>query len=97
MKQEVLDFISNEVNAMTGNIKEEELNAIKEFMVKEAIENAELNGSWINAITGTTLNGVDNFNNRTDLINSITVADLQNFLKNLLDQNNYRVVITEAE
>lgn len=97
MKQEVLDFISNEVKAMTGNIKEDELNAIKEFMIKEAIENAELNGSWINAITGTALNGVDNFNNRTDLINSITVADLQNFLQNLLNQNNYRIVITEAE
>lgn len=97
MKQEVLDFISNEIKAMTGNIKEEELNAVKEFMVKEAIEDAELNRSWINAITGTALNGVDNFNNRTDLINSITVADLQNFLKNFLDQNNYRVVITEAE
>lgn len=97
MKEQVLDFIANEMKAMTGNITEDELNAIKEFMVKEAVEAQELNSSWVNAITGASLNGVDNFNNRVDLINSITVADLQNFMSNMLGQNNYRVVITEPK
>ncbi|MDE7125516.1 MAG: insulinase family protein, partial [Muribaculaceae bacterium] len=97
MKQEVLDFIANEIKAMTGNITDDELNAVKEFMVKEATENAELNNPWLNAITGTLINGVDTFNNRVELINSVTVADVQNFLKNLIDQNNYRLVISEPE
>ncbi len=97
MKQQVLDFISAEIKAMTGNIKDEELAAIKEFMVKEAGEDAELNGPWLSAITGTLINGVDTFNGRADLINSITVADLQNFLSELIKQGNYRVVISEPE
>lgn len=97
MKKEVLDFISNEFQAMTGNITEEELSKVKEFMVKEAKENLELNSPWLDAITSTTLNGVDSFNGKIDAINAITVADVQNFMKSLLDQNNYRVIITEAE
>ncbi len=97
MKKEVLDFIENEIKALTGNITDAELAEIKEFMVKEALENAELNGPWLNAITGYNTNGVDNFTNRVDVINSITVADLQDFLKSMIDQNNYKVVITEPK
>lgn len=95
MKKEVLDFIQNEFKAMTGNITEEELAKIKEFMVKEAKENLELNSPWLDAISDTTLNGVDTFNGEIDAINAITVDDVQNFMKALLDQNNYRIVITD--
>lgn len=96
MKAEVLDFINKEFHNMTENVTEDELSNIKEFMLKEANESLELNSSWVDAITSTQLNGVDNFNNKIEAINSITVADIQNFMKNLLDQNNYRVIVTEA-
>ena len=46
-------------------------------------------------MTATTLNGVDTFNGAPEIINSITVADVQNFVKGLLDQNNYRVIVVD--
>ena len=92
MKQEVLDFIKNEMTALSSNITEEELSAVKEFMVKDAVEKTELNHPWLSAMTTTTLNGVDTFNGAPEIINSITVADVQNFVKGLLDKNNYRVI-----
>lgn len=95
MKQEVLDFIKNEMTALSSNITEEELSAVKEFMVKDAVEKTELNHPWLSAMTTTTLNGVDTFNGAPEIINSITVADVQNFVKGLLDQNNYRVIVVD--
>lgn len=95
MKQEVLDFIKNEMTALSSNITEEELSAVKEFMVKDAVEKTELNHPWLSAMTATTLNGVDTFNGAPEIINSITVADVQNFVKGLLDQNNYRVIVVD--
>ncbi len=95
MKQQVLDEINIILKDMTVNIAEDELNPIKEFMVKEAGEDLEDNSAWIGTMSATTLNGVDIFTGKTDVINSITTADLQNFFKQLLDQNNIHTVVLD--
>lgn len=96
MRKEVLDFIEAEINRMQSDIKPEELAKVTEFMVKEATENKENNSGWLNGITGFTLNEVDTFNGDVDVIQSVTVEDVQNLVKELINQGSYRIVTLDA-
>ena len=93
----VLTFISSEIKGMETNITEDELNPIKEFMVKNAIEARELNGAWLGAMVGNITNNVDTFNDAENEIKSITLDDVKNFMKQVNSQNNYHVVVLEPE
>ncbi|MDE6152618.1 MAG: insulinase family protein [Muribaculaceae bacterium] len=95
MKAEVLDFIAKEFKAMESNITTEELAKVVEFMVKNANEDHELNSPWINAISSSLINNVDTFNGVVDVLNSITVQDVQDYMKALNASGNYRVVIMD--
>ena len=95
LKEKVLGMIKNEFVDMESNISEVEFNKVKEFMVKSQTEALEKNNSWLNGLAGFQFNGVDTFNNAIATINSITVADVQNFMKELNKQGNYRVVILD--
>ncbi len=95
MKEEVLDFIKGQFKAMESDVTAEELNPIKEFMVKSFTENKEKNGAWLNAILGTLINGVDTFNGNVDTMNKITINDVMNFMKAMNSQGNYRVLILD--
>ena len=95
MKDEVLAAVHSIINDMTSTVKAEELNPVKEYMIKDAAESLEKNDEWVNAISATGLNGVQTFTNAADVINGITVESVQNFMRQLLDQNNYRVVILD--
>lgn len=97
LKDKVLGIIADEFKAMESNVTVEELNKVKEFMVKSATEALEKNESWLNEISGATMNGVDTFNDAVAAINAITVEDVQNFMKQLNAQGNYRVVILDPE
>ena len=97
MKDEVLPFIKGEFKTMETNVTPDELNPIKEYMVKVFTENREKNPAWRSAILGTLANGVDTFNGNVDTVNSITVQDVMDFMKALNAQNNYRVVILDPE
>ena len=95
LKEKVLGMIKAEFVDMESNVTEEELNKVKEFMVKSATEAKEKNSSWMRALTGMQLNGVDTFNKSIETINAITVEDVQNFMKEVNKQGNYRVVILD--
>jgi zinc protease len=95
MKDEVLSEIHKMYFDMAENISDDELNPVKEFMVKSVKESLERNEGWSNAISGAALNGVDTLNGAIEAINKITTADLKAFVKQVLDQNNYRVYILE--
>ncbi|MBD5257964.1 MAG: insulinase family protein [Barnesiella sp.] len=97
MKQEVLDFIAAEIERMQSNVTQEELNKVVEFMVKSANEGKEQNSSWLSAIGGWLENGVDTFNNNVAELQSITTDDIQQFLKDLMAQGNYAIVVLDPE
>ena len=92
MKKEVLDFIKSQYKAMESDVTAEELNPIKEYMVKSFTEAKEKNGPWLGAIVGYLINGVDTFNNNIETVNSITVQDVMDFMKALNAQGNYRTL-----
>lgn len=97
MKDEVLNVIAAEFKSMGENVTEEEINKAKEYMVKNYKADLEKNGSWISAITGTRLNGVNNWEDYINVITGITVDDVKAFANKLHDQGNYHVVIVDPE
>ncbi|MDE7155055.1 MAG: insulinase family protein, partial [Muribaculaceae bacterium] len=97
MKKEVLDFIANEFVRMQSTVKEEEVQKQVEYLVKTNTANKDRNGSWLGAMTGYALNGVDTFTNNVETAKSITVADVEDFMKRLASEGNYRVVILNPE
>lgn len=66
----------------------ENLNKVKEFMLKKHKENIKENGYWINVLNEYFWENTDMNTGYDDIVNSITAKDLQDFTKALLDQNN---------
>ena len=97
LRDQVLDFISGEIKNMEKNVTADELDPVKEYLIKDYTEAKDKNEGWMGAISGWLNNGVDSFNPAIDNISSITVADVMDFMKKLNAQKNYRVVILEAE
>ncbi|MDE5786325.1 MAG: insulinase family protein, partial [Duncaniella sp.] len=95
MKQEVLDFIANEFKAMETGITPDEIAPAKEYMAKSYAESLEKNGPWLSAISSFQLNGVDSFNERAAVLETITVDDVMNYMRQLNSQNQYQVIILD--
>ena len=97
LKDQVLAAIAAEFKAMEQNITLEELNKVKEYMVKTYGERMEQNSAWASAIARWTLTGVNTMSNSQAEVSAITPADVQKFMKKLNKQNNYRVVILDPQ
>ncbi len=94
-RAEVLKVIADEFKGMESNITAEELAKVVEFSVKNVNEALTQNDAWLNAMAGEALNGVDTFHGAEEMYKAMTVADIQNFMKKLNAQGNYRVVLLE--
>lgn len=101
MKPELLDkvlgIIAGEFEAMSqpGNVTAEELNKVKEYMIKSAKNNLTENGPWLSAMSSYEILPKDGFLNAVAEIESITPADIESFVRDLMKQNNYRVFVME--
>lgn len=93
MREDVLAAIDTMLKEMGENITPEELNPIKEFMVKTATSNLEENEAWLSAIGGNARNGVDTFNGQAEVINSITPADVMKFWNDVMAQGNRTLIL----
>ncbi len=91
----VLGIISQEFKNMEGDIKPEELQKVQEYMVKQYRADCEENSDWLGWIGGWLRNGVDTYTGYEDLVNSLTPADVQEFMKRINAAGNYRVVLLE--
>lgn len=96
-KDEVLAVIKDMFNGMTQSVTAEELAPVVEYMIKSNEEALKENSDWAGSITATTLNGQQIFLGREEVLKSITPADVQNFMKAVLDQGNYRVITLDPE
>lgn len=93
MKDKVLGIIKDEFKAMESNITDTELSKVKEYLVKTYTANKERNAAWLGAIDNYLTTGVDAFNGNIEMVNAITIADVQDFMKRMNAQNNYRIVV----
>ncbi|MDE6831257.1 MAG: hypothetical protein K2J07_00790, partial [Muribaculaceae bacterium] len=92
---EVLDFIAGQLKAMESDITESELANIKEMMVTDINEAIEQNDYWMNCIVSHNINGVDILNGAVDIVNSLTVDDVKDFMKAMNAAGNYRVIVLD--
>ncbi|MFG6381475.1 MAG: insulinase family protein [Muribaculum sp.] len=97
MKDKVLEIIAGQFDDMTSNITAEELNKVKEYMVKDATANLKKNTAWEGAMEGYAILPVNTFTNAVDEINAITPDDVKAYMKEFMKQNNYRVFIMDPE
>lgn len=97
MKKEVLEFIAKEFKNMEGNVTEEELAKVVEFSIKNVKEAQEQNEAWLNGMAGEALNGVDTFHGAEEMYKAMKPADIQDFMKSLNNQGNYRVIYLDPE
>ncbi len=96
-KARVLEFIANEMKAMEGNITADEVAPVVEFMIKNNREQQENNSAWLNAMSGTQINGVDTFNGAIEVLNGITAQDVMDYMKALNAAGNYKVVVLDPK
>lgn len=97
MKKEALDAIKDIVYSMTSTVTEAEVKPAVEFMQKEAAESLRENSDWAGSMTATTLNGVQTFLKTEDTLKTITPAEVHKFMKAVLDQDQYRVIVLDPE
>jgi len=96
-KDEVIKFITDELKKMESDIKPDEIAPAIASGVKEATEGKETNGYWLGNIGGFINNGVDTASNDVETYNSITVSDVQDFMKRLNAQGNLIVIALDPE
>ena len=88
-RAKMTDIILNELNQFVDQgPSAENLNKVKEFMLKKYKENAKENSYWVNMLDEYFWEGTDMNTGYADIVNSITAKDLQEFTKALLEQNN---------
>lgn len=66
----------------------EHLAKVKEFLLKKHIENAKENGYWLGQLNNYYWNHTDMNTDYEKLVNELSVEDVKNFTKALLDQGN---------
>ena len=93
MRNEVSKAIDVIIEEMGQNVTETELAPVKEYMIKTAKQQQEENSAWLSAMNGANLNGVDVFNGQADVVNSVTIADLQNFWNEIRGLGNATTVV----
>lgn len=95
MKNEVLAAIKEIIESMTTTVTDDEVKPAIEFMLKDNTESLRKNEDWASAMTATSLNGVPVFLKTAEALKTITPATVQDFMKEVLAQGNYRVIILD--
>ena len=75
----------------------EHLAKVKEFLLKKHLENVKENGYWLNKLNEYYWYNTDMDSNYDKLLNEISVEDVKNFTKALLDQGNIIEVTMTAK
>lgn len=97
MKSQVLDAIEAEVQAMAGGVTDEELNKVKEYLVKAYTEAKEKNNAWASSIALYSSLGIDDLNGDVERVKAITPAAVADFVKRFLAVADRRIVILDPE
>lgn len=97
VRDEVLAVIRKIIEDMQSDVTDEEVKPVIEYLQKEFKEGIERNGTWLGAMTATSVNGVNTFFDTEETLAGITPAKVQDFMKALIAQDNYRVVILNPE
>lgn len=97
-KDKLTNIILGEIdNIVKVGPSEENLNKVKEFMLKKHKEDLKENSYWINMLDEKLYTGADMNTNYDTIVNSVSVKTLQAFASKLFSQKNQLEVTMTAE
>ena len=96
-KDRALEIIRSEFEKLAKETPAEELDKVKEFMVKQYAENEHTNSYWCSMIAGNELKPAEVFAQAEKAILSVTPKELSEYVGKVMKQNNYRVLVMMPE
>ena len=96
-KDRALEIIRSEFEKLAKETPAEELDKVKEFMVKQYAENEHTNSYWCSMIAGNELKPAEVFAQAEKAILSVTPKELSEYVNEVMKQNNYRVLVMMPE
>ncbi len=96
-KSRSLEVIREEFGKIAKEIPVEELDRVKEFMVKQYNENEQTNSYWCSMIAGNELKPSGIRGKAQQVIQSVTPWELSDFVDKVMKQDNYRVIVMMPE
>lgn len=96
-KDRALEIIRSEFEKLAKETPAEELDKVKEFMVKQYAENEHTNSYWCSMMAGNELKPAEIFAQAEKAILSVTPKELSEYVNKVMKQNNYRVLVMMPE
>ena len=97
-KQEIAIRLLHEgIANMQKSVDADQLNKVKEYMLKQIDVNAKQNHFWINTITTWKDFGIDSYTDYKKTVEALTVDSVRDFLNELLKSGNHIEVIMLPE
>ena len=96
-KDRALEIIRSEFEKLAKETPAEELDKVKEFMVKQYAENEHTNSYWCSMMAGNELKPAEVFAQAEKAILSVTPKELSEYVGKVMKQNNYKVLVMMPE
>jgi zinc protease len=91
------DLMLKYMEEAAQKITDEDLNTVKEIMLKQAQDNARENGHWLDVLTEWTAEGVDIETNYEETVKGLTNEKVQKFLADMLAAGNHASIVMMPE
>ena len=96
-KDRALEIIRNEFEKLAKETPVEELDKVKEFMVKQITSDEQTNSYWCSMMAGNELLPSEVCVKAEQVIQSITPKEISSYVNEIMKQNNYRVLVMMPE
>ena len=96
-KDRALEIIRSEFENLAKETPVEELDKVKEFMVKQITGDEQTNSYWCSMMAGNELLPSEVCVKAEQVIQSITPKEISGYVNELMKQNNYRVLVMMPE
>lgn len=96
-KDRALEIIRSEFEKLTKETPVEELDKVKEFMVKQITGDEQTNSYWCSMMAGNELLPSEVCVKAEQVIQSITPKEISGYVNEVMKQNNYRVLVMMPE
>lgn len=96
-KDRALEIIRSEFEKLAKETPVEELDKVKEFMVKQITGDEQTNSYWCSMMAGNELLPAEVCVKAEQVIQSITSKEISSYVNEVMKQNNYRVLVMMPE
>ena len=97
-KQQIArDLMLKYLTEATQKVADDDLNPVKEILLKQAQDKARENGHWLDVLTEWTAEGIDLQTDYAKTVNALTPAKVQKFLSDIVAAGNHAEIIMMPE